>query len=255
MIALPIYPLSLIFCLSLVLLLAALEAGRWFGRRALGRDDVTTLEAAVLGLLALMIGFSVSLAIGRFEARRDTIVDEGNAIGTLGLRATLLGAAEADAVLARLIPYTEARLTLTASVSEPPVMQATIDRSNAILMELWARARQGAGRDPQMVPTGLYVEALNALIDMQEKRLNALRSRVPSVVLLALYGVAAVACGFMGYAVGLNRRRQRGPVYVVAILIAAVVLLIQDLDRPGTGFITVSQKPLLDTLESLKQLR
>lgn len=209
----------------------------------------------MLGLLALMIGFSVSLAISRFEARRDAIVDEGNAIGTLGLRATLLVPEEANAVIDRLILYTETRLSLTASIAQPSAIRATIDRSNELLNDLWGRARQVAGRDPQMVPTGLYIEALNALIDMQEKRLNALRSRVPSVVLIALYGVATVACGFMGYAVGLNRRRQRGPVYLVTMLIAAVILLIQDLDRPGTGFITVSQKPLMDTLDGLRQLR
>lgn len=255
MIAFSDYALPLIFGLSLVGLVAALEAGRQMGRRAAGRDDVTTLEAAVLGLLALMIGFSVSLAIGRFDARRDAIVDEGNAIGTLGLRATLLPPDEAAEALARLIPYTELRMGLTASADHPAEMGATIDRSNQLLAELWTQARRLAVRNPNMVPTGLYIDALNALIDMQEKRVNALRSRVPSIVLLALYGVAAVACGFAGYAIGLNRLRRRAPVYVVAVLIAAVILLIQDLDRPGTGFITVSQKPLLDALEGLKQVR
>lgn len=255
MIIVSAYSLTVVFSVSLVLLLAVLEAGRFWGRRARGQDDVTALEAAVLGLLALMIGFSVSLAIGRFEARRDAIVAESNAIGSLGLRATLLGAEETARILPRLITYTEGRLRLTASVDDPQALPTLIAASNGLLGELWDEARQSVARNPQMVPVGQYIEALNTLIDSQENRLNALRSRVPSVVLLALYGVAVVACGFMGYAVGLSARRRRGPVYVVAVLIAAVILLIQDLDRPGAGFITVSQTPLIDTLEGLKALK
>jgi hypothetical protein len=62
-----------IFLVSAVLLLAASEAGRFIGMRATGRggDDVSTLEGAILGLLALMIGFTFAMTLSRFEARRD----------------------------------------------------------------------------------------------------------------------------------------------------------------------------------------
>ena len=66
-------------------------------------------------------------------------------------------------------------------------------------------AGQGDGRKRQwIVPTGLFIQSLNELIDDQEKRLTALRNRVPNIVLLALYGVAAVAGAFSGYAGGLS---------------------------------------------------
>ena len=72
------YSLLTIFLVSIIFLVAASEAGRQLGVRAAGRggDDVSTLEAAILGLLALMIGFTFAMALTRFDARRDAVVNE-----------------------------------------------------------------------------------------------------------------------------------------------------------------------------------
>ena len=108
-----------------------------------------------------------------------------------------------------------------------------------------------AKKDTGMVPTGLFIQTLNEMIDNQAKRLTAHRDRVPNIVLLALYGIAAVASGFTGYASGIEARRSRLPVYITGMLICSVILLIQDLDRPGTGFIKTSQQPMIDTAASV----
>ena len=102
-----------------------------------------------------------------------------------------------------------------------------------------------------MVPTGLFIQTLNEMIDNQGKRLAALRNRVPNIVILALFGVAAVASAFAGYASGLEAQRTRLPVYIMGFLISAVILLILDLDRPGAGFIEVSQQPMIDTAANI----
>ena len=102
-----------------------------------------------------------------------------------------------------------------------------------------------------MVPTGLFINTLNEMIDNQEKRLTAARNRVPNIVFLALYGIALIAAALIGYDRGLQASRSRLPVVVMAVLLGAVILLIQDLDRSSRGFITVSQQPMLDTAASL----
>ena len=102
-----------------------------------------------------------------------------------------------------------------------------------------------------MVPTGLFIQTLNEMIDDHAKRLEALRNRVPNVVLVALYCVAIVACALVGYGNGLETHRVRLPVYTTALLIAAVILLIQDLDSPTAGFIKTSQQPMIDTAASI----
>jgi hypothetical protein len=69
---------------------------------------------------------------------------------------------------------------------------------------------------------------------------------------LALYGVAVVAIGFSGYASGAEERRWRLPVYIMSVMVAAVILLIQDIDRPSAGFVSVSQQPMVDTAAALE---
>jgi hypothetical protein len=64
---------------------------------------------------------------------------------------------------------------------------------------------------------------------------------------MGLYGIAIIASAFTGYATGLEARRSRLPVYIMGALVATVILLIQDIDRPSTGFIRVSQQPMIDT--------
>ena len=89
------------------------------------------------------------------------------------------------------------------------------------------------------------------MIDDQEKRLTAGRNRVPNVVLLALYGITFIALTFTGYAAGLEKRRWRPGVYLTGLVAATVILLIQDLDRSSSGFITVSQQPMIDVAQAL----
>ena len=102
-----------------------------------------------------------------------------------------------------------------------------------------------------MVPTGLFIQTLNEMIDNQAKRLAALQNYIPDLVLFLLFGIAAVACGFAGYASGLDPLRSRLPVFITALLVCTVIFVILDLDGPNVGFITISQQPMIDTVASL----
>lgn len=247
------YQLLPIFLVSLLILLAASEVGRWLGVRARGRggEDISTLESAILGLLALMIGFTFAMSLSRFESRRDAILNEANAIGTTALRARLLPSPHNTDALKLLREYVKIRLDITQRVLSPAELDAAIARSDKLQEALWQIAKAAAAKDNGMVPTGLFIQTLNEMIDNQGKRLAALRNRVPNIVLVALYGVAVVAGAFAGYASGLGVRSSRLPVYVTIVLVSGVILLIQDLDRPRTGFITVSQQPMIDTAASI----
>lgn len=247
------YQLLTIFVVGLVAILGASEIGRLLGVRATGRggDDVSTLEGAILGLLALMIGFTFAMALSRFEARRDALLTEANAIGTTALRARLLPAPHSADALKSLQEYVKIRLDITQRVLTAAELKTAIGRSNEIQEALWRNAMALAAKDTGLVPTGVFIQSLNEMIDSQGKRLAALRNRVPNIVFLALYGVAIVAFIFAGYANGLGARRVRLPVYVMGVLVSGVILLIQDLDRPTAGFISVSQQPMIDTAASI----
>jgi uncharacterized membrane protein YidH (DUF202 family) len=242
-----------IFLASVVVILACSEIGRRLGERTADRGgkNISTLESAILALLALMIGFTFAMALSRFEGRREAVLHEANAIGTTALRARLLPPPHGAEALKLLREYVQIRLDLTRRVVSPTDLSVTIARSNEIQEALWQQAKAVAKKDNGLVPTGLFIQTLNEMIDSQETRLTALRNRVPNIVLLALYGIAAVASGFTGFASGLEARRSRLPVYITSILICAVILLIQDLDRPSGGFITTSQQPMIDMAASI----
>jgi hypothetical protein len=247
------YRLATVFAMGLAAILGGSEIGRLLGVRATGRggDDVSTLEGAILGLLALMIGFTFAMALSRFEARRDALLNEANAIGTTALRARLLPAPHGAEALRSLREYVKIRLDLTQHVTSEAKLKDAIFRSNEIQEVLWRNAMAVAAKDAGMVPTGVFIQSLNEMIDSQGKRLAELRSRVPNIVFLALYGVAIVAFMFAGYANGLEARRLRLPVYLMGVIVSAVILLIQDLDRPTAGYISVSQQPMIDTAASI----
>lgn len=247
------YSLLTISLLGLAAILAAIEIGRWLGLHVGDQNDdnVPTLEGAAIGLLALMVGFTFAMSLSRFEARRDAISAEANAIGTTALRARLLPEPHRKEVLELLRDYAKVRLDLTQHPATPADLSAAIQRSNALQEKLWQQAEAMTAIDRSVVPTGLFIQTLNEMIDDQAKRLAAIRNRVPNIVQLGLFGVAIVASGFAGYATGLDKRRSRFPVCVMGLLAGAVILLILDLDRPGAGFIEVSQQPMIDTASSI----
>jgi hypothetical protein len=247
------YSLSAIFVVSLVVLVAAGELGYWLGQRIgdSGGENVATFKTAILGLLALMIGFTFAMAQTRFELRRDAVLNEANAIGTTALRARLLPPPHNTESLDLLREYVKVRLDITQRVPSASELNAAISRSIAIQEALWQQARVVVGKNDAMVPTGLFIQALNQMIDSQAKRVAAARSKLPNIVLLALYATAAVAIGYASYGRALEGRGWRPAVYVAGILTAGVILLIQDLDRPSVGFINVSQQPMIDVAASL----
>lgn len=251
------YSFATIFVGGLALFVVATELGHYVGARARspGTAGATTLEAAMLGLLALIIGFTFSMALTRYDARRDAVLREANAIGTAALRASLLPAPFAMKSLTQLEEYTAVRAQFAERAPTPAEFSAAIARSNDLQQLLWAGARGVMEVDKSMVGVGLYIQALNEVFDDQESRVTAARNRVPTIVIAALYGIGIVTMSFAGF-VGSGRDKApwRISTYTMCLLLAAVMLLIEDINRPTAGFFTVSQQPVLDTLGAIQRL-
>ena len=246
------YPLTIIFVASIAAFFLASESGHHIGSKVEEGANVLTLEAAVLGLLALMIGFTFSMALNRFEARRDALVSEANAIGTAALRARLLPASYGEESLKLFRDYVRIRVSFAEREPTSDESGQALRRLREIQEALWRQAQAAAAKDNAMVPTGLYIQALNESFDHQQKRSTIISNSVPNIVFLGLYSVAIAALWLTGYASAIDRARWRRPTYVACVLVAGVILLIQDLDRPGAGFITVSEQPMIDTQHALE---
>ena len=179
---------------------------------------------------------------------------EANAIGTTALRARLLPEPHRAETVKLMRDYVQVRLDVISSGLSLTELKGAVDRSNALQEGLWQQATAMSAKDKSLVPTGLFIQALNEMIDSQGVHLTALRNRVPNIVPLALYAIAAVAAGFAGYASALEVRRTRLPAYIMGLLVLCVIYVILDLDRPSSGFITNNQQAMIDTAASIKSI-
>jgi len=249
-------PLWLVFAFTIAFVLVAIEAGFRLGRRRSmvaepeKESPVGAMVGASLGLLAFLLAFTFGFAASRFEARRTVLIDEVNAIGTAYLRAATLPEPARSGSRRLWREYAQARL----DGADPVRTQASIRRSVELQGELWDGAATLAQASPDSIVVGLYLQALNAVIDLHMKRITeSLRVRIPAVIWIVLYGVTALAMGELGYQTGLAGRRRPLSIPALALAFAAVMLLIADLDRPAAGVVRVSQQAMVELLESMAE--
>ncbi len=254
------YDLSLwlILVVSIFFFILATEAGFLLGRRSqstIGDHSISqiyTIQGAALGLLALLLGFTFSMAMSRYDARRQMILEESNAIGTTFLRAQLLPEPPRQEVSNLLRRYVEVRLEFYEAGNDQKMLREVANKTERLQNQLWTDGAAMGGSDPRVVVTGLFFQrSLNEMIDLSAKRITAQENHVPEITLVLLYLVAIMATGLIGYGCGLSGVRKFFVTIILAIIIAAVIMVIIDLDRPGAGLIKVSQQRMLDLKDSL----
>jgi len=243
-------PLSLVALLALWLTaqLGALLRRVW-PLTADARDDFGVVRAACLTMLGLLIGFSFSMAITRYDLRKNYEAAEANAIGTEYLRADLLPAPSAEAVRAELRNYLGRRILFYQSRSEEELRQ--IDADTARLQnQMWSAVHASASAQPS--PTiALAVAGMNDVLNSQGYTLAAWWNRIP-VAAWALMVAMAVCCNLLvGYG---QRSANTSPVLllVLPLVVSISFLLIADIDSPRTGFIHVVPQNLVSLVEGLK---
>ena len=204
---------------------------------------VLALVTTTMGLLALVLAFTFSFAAGRFEARKQVLVDEANAVETTYLRAGLLPGDRGGKVRAMLRDYVDVRLD---AVQFDHVEQA-LQRSEELHRELWKEAEAAGREQPDSVVVGLFIEAVNRTIELHAMRVKvAVRGALPGALWAALYAVAILNLMAVGYHAGLVNT-PRSPTLVTLVLsLSVVMMLTADLDHPQEGALTVSQQAMID---------
>src|SRR4051812_12705320 len=157
------YPIAVVISIGLAVIFGVSEVGWQLGIRNKGEggSNIATLESAMLGLLALMLAFTFSMALTRSEARRDALLNEANAIGTTALRARLLPDPHRAETLRLLQEYVEIRLDIVRRNTSLAESRNIINRSNALQEALWQQAKAVASKDRGLIPTGLFIASLN----------------------------------------------------------------------------------------------
>jgi hypothetical protein len=249
----PLWILALVFFL---LLLVAREIGAHTRRRADVGGGLRETDAegflinAVLGLLALLIAFTFSMALQRYDVRRDLVIKEANALGTTWLRTQLMDAPDRDRVRNALRAYIDARVEFGRATDTEEETRAQ-KQCDALQADLWNATAHAVAPFRTTAFADLIVSPTNESIDVAAERYATRRAHIPLRIFRILVIYAIVTAAMIGY----QRAAHRKATTLMFLLLALAVSLVIDLDRPATGAIRVPQEPMLELQESIRTQR
>jgi hypothetical protein len=247
------HPLLLFAISFLVLWLST-----WFGASALRRwikmdpgirKDFGTILATTLTLNGLIIGFTFSMAIGRYEQRKTYEEAEANAIGTEFLRADLMSAADAAQVRGLLKAYVDLRLAFFKAGGDVEIRQIR-SRTSELQGQLWTAVLGTAAAQPTAIG-GLTIAGMNDVLNSQGYTQASWWNRIPTAAWILMAAIAVISHVLIGY--GAQRTKSENILMLVLPLVVSVAfLLIADIDSPRSGIIRVMPRDLTALAESLR---
>lgn len=227
-------------------ILALLALGRWFGRRVIARhggsgpSTIGSLETAVFALLGLLIAFTFSGALQRFDARRAQVVDEANAIGTAWARIDLLAPAAQPPVRAAMKAYVDSRVATYQKIDDLPAARKEADRSLELQGTLWAAAVTALKHPDTRPGTEILVApALNEVFNYTTIRFTAMQMHPPMIIFVMLIGLSLVSALLAGF----QSAGERKPDWLHRIafggIIAFTVYVIFEVEFPRSGLVRI----------------
>jgi uncharacterized membrane protein YbjE (DUF340 family) len=251
-------PEWLIGLVILLVLIGVVELGYWIGLKVKVeltqpmKVQISTIQTAILTIFTFLLGFTFAMALSRYDSRKQMVVKESNAIGTVVLRSNMLPENQRNRLGELLKRYVHAEFSLTSRAIIPKRDKIELTQEAKLLQDLiWKEALEATANNPLSVPAGLFASSVNQLIDIKTERDIAIANHVPEIVLLALFLFAALAIGVLGYANGLAATHARYPAIILCTVITFSFILILDLDRPNRGLTTVSQESMVELIKMI----
>jgi hypothetical protein len=250
-------PMSGVYVGVVLLMLVSCEVGFQLGVRNRTKQDtdatgsIGPMVGGLLGMLGFLLAFVFAMAASQFELRKQNVLDEANTIGTAYLRTDLIDKQHGTELKRLLQEYVDIRLKGASGHD----LNAMIARSIGIHDQLWDQAASAAVSSPN-TNTALMIQSINDVIDMHEKRVSGgMYNRVPGSVWIALFAITAFTMATMGLQLGFTGRRRLVAVIPLTLAFAVLVALVEDLDRPQSGLITVGQQAMIDLKNSMATMQ
>ena len=243
-------PMWLLWIATFLALVVAYAVGSWIRSRrrpttATSSDDEANFDgyivSGVVGLLALLLGFTFGLAVDRFDARRQLVVAESNAIGTTYLRAQTFPEPHRGELSRLLTRYVDVRLTLARSTDYKESVRL-LGESDALQAGLWTVTIAAIAPLRDDVAAS-FVDSMNETIDDAAARKAARLAHVPQRVFFVLLVYMLMTSGVLGYVIA---ERRRGAVVTLLALLTVAYMLIIDIDSPNRGRVRESQEAMTD---------
>lgn len=244
---------------TIVFVLLSIEGGYRLGQFRRRRSEEGEKEApvgaivgATLALLGFVLAFTFGLAASRFDAKRQIVVEEANAIGTTYLRAGFLPDGRGAKIRQLLREYADERLEVVQTRNIEQVLR----RSDELHGQLWKEAEAVGQEHPNSIVIGLFIQSLNETIDIHSKRvLVGLHNRLPGALWATLYLITMLTMAGVGYHEGLSKSTRSLAIVVLVLTFSAIMTLVADLDRPQEGLLTVSQQAMIDLRKMMDGIR
>ncbi|WP_426670235.1 hypothetical protein ACPPVU_03105 [Mucilaginibacter sp. McL0603] len=196
------------------------------------------MESSMLGLMALMLGFTFSMAISKFETRRQIIVEEANNIGTALLRADLYPDSIRTLLRADFKDYVEARIFYYNAGIDKKKIDSALIKTNVYSGRLWKRAADLVQNDRYRVSNLQLIPALNSMIDIVSVRESGRKAKVPTIILTMLFLLTLLSSFLVGYG-HKGKRRNLVMICTFSVMTTIALYLILELDRPRRGMLNL----------------
>ncbi|RYH07176.1 hypothetical protein [Tropicimonas sp. IMCC6043] len=211
-----------------------------------------TSLGALLALLGLLLGFTFSAALHWREDRATAVVEEAAAIGTAFLRADLLPDGAGRPLQEALLAYARTRVVPAGVTPDRAEVETFVVKSLEAQAALWPALKAGLGPD---TPAALQVNVsggVTEVLDAHTRRAAAASKTISSSTQAFLLLVTAAGVFVVGNRSALRGRRLSWRTFLFSIVLASVLVLIEDLDRPTDGFTTVPQGALVAVVADME---
>jgi hypothetical protein len=255
MVVLPI----LVVCGLFAAVLLSIEAGHRIGIRRRSRMPqglkpvYPTVESSVFALMGLLIAFTFYGAGSRFDARRNLMVREANAIGTTYLRLDLLPPETQPELRQDFRTYVRSRLDVYRKIADFKALNAALDQSVALQRSVWNKTVDAAkGISP--AKKSLVLTTLNQMIDITTEQTVALVTHPPPAVIAMLVLMVIASSALVGYTMSTSALRDWVSTFIFALTVSIALYVILDYEFPRAGFVRIDpvDQVLVETLKQMK---
>jgi hypothetical protein len=253
-------PLLGVFFLTVLCVFLVICIGTVVGLRISRRPDhekeapLGVIVGASLGLVGFILAFSFGITAQIFQARRQLLLDEVNAIGTTYLRAEMLAEPHGSDIRKLLREYVDLRVNLASEsrYQNPDKLQKAISDSEALQDRMWSHAVALSKADRSSIIDGLFINSLNQMIDLQTSRITTASYRLPRIIWYVIYFITFISMFLVGYQTGLSGKSNHKVGIMLALMFSTVLFLMVDLDLATEGYFRLSQKPMLELQKKIQ---
>ncbi len=212
------------------------------------------VESSVFGILGLILAFTFTGALSRYEHRVKLVLQEANAIGTAYLRLDLLPKDAQDQLRPLYREYVQNRINVFEYYRDRELSNSYFRQSLDLQGQIWEIANASVLIDKNPGIITLVLSSTNDMIDVANERLQATRTHPPMIVYILLFTLALISAFLVGQTMAVNQKRPLFYMVIFCVTISTITYVILDLENPRLGLIRIDlgDKVLLETLKSIQ---